>query len=135
MAQMKGVCSNCGRQTDVRIGQAISGNMLYWNQGSRCDSCNYQLEADGFGFPPEELRQMILQQDGKWDLIIEASTPGKTRAASFLRAVLNLSIPEAVEIIRTIPGVVFSGTQAEVEWLRGLLLASVPELPVRSQRS
>jgi len=59
----------------------------------------------------------ILQQEGTWDLIMPDGTASKICIVKALRKALNLDLSQAASLLRNIPGVVNSGTEAEMRWL------------------
>ena len=59
----------------------------------------------------------MLQTGGTWDLVVPDGAASKTCIAKALRKALNLDLSQAAALLRKIPGVVTSGTEAEMRWL------------------
>ncbi|NSB29947.1 hypothetical protein [Clostridium saccharoperbutylacetonicum] len=84
-------------------------------------------EVDGVDIPPE-LRNAIINQEGVWGLFINNSENSMSVIFSILRKELNLSLAEIASIRKKVPGVILTGTQIEMERLRGIL--SSTNMPV-----
>lgn len=54
------------------------------------------MEADDIGFPPDEIRQIILSEEGEWYLVIEESESKRAAAVKILRQALDLSLAEFI---------------------------------------
>jgi hypothetical protein len=118
MAIVNEPCPSCGTPTDVHIGQAIGfGDRLVWSRGMNCASCGYSLEADDFGFPPESYREAILAQDGSWRVTIADSTH-MSAVALVLKEALGMDRAAALRTAKAISGSIWTGSEAEAEWLR-----------------
>jgi ribosomal protein L7/L12 len=79
------------------------------------------VELDDYGFPPNEIRQKIIDEEGEWELIIDpAKLKNKAEALKVLRQALNLSIEEISKLFKNMPNII-SGTKIEIQWLRQLL--------------
>jgi ribosomal protein L7/L12 len=76
---------------------------------------------DDFGFPPDEIRQNILSEEGEWNLTInELALKNKAKLLKILRQALGLSILEAAKLLKNFPDII-SGTRTEMKWLKKLL--------------
>lgn len=57
-------CPNCKNKIDVSIGQIAESHQLRWSLSYDCQYCDFIMEMDDTGLPPEEIRQKIMQQFG-----------------------------------------------------------------------
>lgn len=123
MIEEKIICSNCKNTAIWVIAQSIRpGGILVWYQSVSCDKCHKAVEVDDFGFPPPDIRNEIMKTEGKWNLIIgEIDSNKKLIGIRLLRDKLNYTNKEAISLSKNIPGIVYSGTKTEAEWLKGLL--------------
>src|SRR5581483_8993450 len=94
-----------------------------WYASYCCPSCGAQVEEDGRGTPPVEVRQALLHQEGKWGLHLDEPGGQGTLALKFLRQVLGLTVAEVGELRARLPGAVATGTRAEMERLAAVLRA------------
>ena len=117
MATIKINCPDCGALTDWHIGQAVVGNELVWHGSHRCAACNSCCEEDDYGFPPEKTRNAILDQEGRWELTIGPPGAEKAKVIAILRKTLQLSLAEISNLMASVSGTVYTGTQAEAQWL------------------
>lgn len=118
MATVSEKCPSCGTLTAVHIGQAITfGESLVWSRSASCTKCGFAVEADGSGFPPQIYREAILHQDGIWSVVVAAPYKVSTLAL-VLKDVLELERTTALKTAKAIPGRIWEGSEAEVEWLR-----------------
>lgn len=117
MATARIPCIDCQKNIDVYVGQSIDDRKLVWHQSSRCHHCGMAMEEDGIGNIPDELRQLILEQEGSWCLQITEIEERAIIAAKILRKLMNLSLPEITKIQKKIPGEVIIGTHVEMKWL------------------
>ncbi len=116
MATLSSSCPDCGETATVTVAEAVGfGAALCWSEAVVCAACNYATEADDSGFPPSRCRNAILDDEGVWS--IRMSDTSLMVALSVLRQLLSLSIPETMKVRERVPGVVWSGTQCEVDWL------------------
>ena len=117
MATYRTACMDCQQTIDVYVGQSVYDRKLVWHQSYRCPNCGMAIEEDDIGSPPDELRQLILEQEGSWCLQIAEIGDSAIIAAKILRKLMNLSLPDIANVKKKIPGEVTIGTQVEMEWL------------------
>lgn len=87
-----------------------------------CSHCGVVIEADDFGLPPNEIRAEIIELTGRWGLQIMVESSKRLEACKILHAVLNTTMIEVTQMKDRMPGVVYTGTQKEMEWLRCRLM-------------
>jgi hypothetical protein len=111
-----GRCDNCGEAVDAKPGERVVSGELQWWVSLVCKGCGVRQEEDGWGFPPAEIREEMVRRSGLWGVILK---PGSSRfaAAVVLRTRLRIPIPEIHERVAVYGGVMWKGTQVEVEWL------------------
>lgn len=113
MACLPHVCKRCSRPGEVHVGQSTYSGCLRWYESFHCAHCGAAFESDGGADPPENMRAALLAEGGTWALVVDRVP----RVAVALRAVLGLTVAEAVTLAGRLPGRVATGTQAEVEHL------------------
>lgn len=116
MASVPHDCARCGRAGAADVGQSASHG-LRWFQSFRCAHCGAATEADGGADAPEDVRAALLAEGGTWELVVGRAP----RVAVALRAVFGLTVAEAVARAGRLPGVVATGTRAELEFLSSRL--------------
>jgi len=114
-------CEHCGSDLVVNAGQSISNRRLVWYRSYSCPDCGFQLEEDGFDSPPDEIRRVILADEGEWTLSVHETGSRAILTLKVLRKALNLSLDDVAKLRKHIPGSVCDGTRVEMEWLRILL--------------
>lgn len=117
-------CSNCGSQARMNIGQTIVGDQLRWFTSTTCEECSCAEEADGIGPLPDDLREIIIKQQGVWRLCVSQMGANPAVALKALRSVLGLSVSEVARLKRQLPTYIGSGTRIEMEYLKQRLLAA-----------
>lgn len=124
MATLFSKCPTCSHRAQVRVVQAIGfGNALVWSEATKCENCGYAIEADDTGFPPPHYRNTILDNEGAWSILITRKAD-RVPFAKVIRKELSLSLGDAMAMSRAIPGIAWSGTECEVDWIRNALEAS-----------
>lgn len=102
-------CDRCGRPATQAFGERGRG----WFESFHCPSCGDAYEADGGSPTPEEFRRAIIAEDGEW--AIEATAALSLALLKALRQVFALSLAEAQELKRRMPGELRRGTRYEME--------------------
>ena len=133
MVLIYGHCWECERAIQISVGQYISNQELVWYRSQNCPYCGNQLEEDGAGIPPEEIRQAILAIEGQYNLIVQETGSRAVVAIKLLRAALDLSLNEAMKLKSMMPGKTISGTKVEMERLLSFLISE--ELNAWSEQS
>ena len=123
MVEIQYQCADCNQETKARVGQAIVNSKLRWSLSYICNNCNSAVEMDDLGFPPTEIRQKILLEEGEWQLEINsAKLENKLKSIEIVRQAFNLSIKDASKLSKEFPRII-SGTKVEMQWLKELLLS------------
>lgn len=104
-------CDRCGRPATQAFGEGGRG----WYESFDCPSCGEAYEADGGSPTPDEFRRAIIAEEGEW--AIEATTSLSPALLRSLRQVFSLSLAEAQELKRRMPGELRRGTRYEMEKL------------------
>ena len=114
-------CDRCGQPASQAFGEGGRG----WYESFHCPSCGQAYEADGFTPAPEEFRQAIIAQEGEWAL--EATASPSTTLLKALREQFSLSLGQAQELKKRMPGELRRGTRYEMEkLLQGLQQLAEP---------
>ncbi len=122
MVEIQYLCADCKKEMTANVGQSIIDLKLRWYLSCICKSCNTAIEMDDFGFPPDEIRQKILNQEGEWKLKINSlELKNKAKIIKVLRYALNLSIKDTSKLLKKFPYVA-NGTKVEMLWLKELLI-------------
>lgn len=122
MVQIEYKCFECNNVIQANIYQSSIDWQLRWSSSYECPYCASINETDDIGFPPQAIRQKIIDEEGEWQLRIdERSSSGKIKALKIIRQILNLSIKEASELIRDYSKIA-KGTKTEMNWLKKRLL-------------
>lgn len=132
-------CPQCGRRIDYAVGESLYGTSYAWWVAYRCTGCGAAMEGDGKLPLPDDLRQVLLEQEGEWALHMAPVGAQTVASMRVLRKALGLSITETSKLRARWPGVVATGTRGEMGRLHRLLVAeglecsSVRAMPAQSQ--
>lgn len=113
-------CPACGHDGAAQLSQSARSGQLRWSRSIDCPTCGV-IEEDDIGFPPEPLREKILQGFGRWTLVV--GDADRLAAIGVVRSALKLSMQETAARKHAFP-VLYIGTKAEAEWLGALMGAS-----------
>jgi hypothetical protein len=108
-------CDSCRLSAQLAFGERLAPNGLQFWVTTRCLHCGAQVESDGFGSLPANLRELELQRRGTWTVL--AKPPAAPVQWSVLRRELELDLPELAKLKAALPGSVFLGTFAEASRL------------------
>lgn len=123
MAEIQYQCAECNKENKAKVDQSVVNSKLRWYLSCICNNCNSAVEMDDFGFPPAEIREKILKEEGEWELKANSTeSKNKAKIIKILRKSLNLSIKDASKLLKNFPNII-SGTKVEMQWLRELLLS------------
>lgn len=111
----------CAHGGIARIGQTVVSGRLRWYRSTSCSDCG-NVEEDGVGFPPDEVRAPLLKDGGHWEVVAQES--GGAAAIKVVKEILGLSKAEAAARLRRFP-IVFQGTLTEAEWVKEQLSAAL----------
>ena len=111
------VCPNCGGSCLVTFGQHYTVATLVWSQSIHCPSCGCAIESDDSGFPPDAIRQNLMSLNGRWGLHVTTDGPERLSACKILHCDLNTTLDEVKKMKDRMPGLVYTGTQAETDWM------------------
>jgi hypothetical protein len=120
IVKIKELCPDCSKEIEVNIAQTVINQSLRWYTSFVCPFCGATEELDGMGFPPEEVREVILSEEGEWNLSVN-SPKEIARTLKTIRQALGLSISDAAKLLKSKPESLISGTNAEMSWLSNLL--------------
>jgi ribosomal protein L7/L12 len=118
MVKIESYCYDCQKPIDVEVSQTVINLCLRWSTSYTCSFCGAMVESDDIGFPPDEIRQSILSEQGEWHLAIEKLEANKVVVMKTLRQTLNLSIIEVKQLLKNCSSSSIQGTQAEMQWLK-----------------
>ena len=114
-------CVSCGKLTGCKIDQSAIDNTLRWYMAYTCGSCGSAVEFDDVGFPPAEIRKLILDSGGCWEIFL-LPEENRVKAVKLLKNKLEWTNRDALARLKNPNGPVFQGTRTEVEWLHSLLI-------------
>ncbi|MEL6344189.1 MAG: hypothetical protein AAFV53_13800 [Myxococcota bacterium] len=93
--QQKVVCPECAQIATEHIQQVSALEGLSWWTRISCPMCQTVAEDGGDGYPPEDIRQRLMQAHGIWGLKIPRQQD-RHRALVCLRRTLDFSLQERV---------------------------------------
>lgn len=70
MAKIKIKCE-CGNEIDGIVGQVLYENELRWYMSYNCEKCGRVVELDDNDKTPEEIRDVIIKEEGEWKIILK----------------------------------------------------------------
>ena len=117
MPEFSTYCHQCGNKVAALCGETAIDGRLRWYHTYRCPDCLAVIEADAIGFPPDDVRELILHESGEWAVLVPVDGDVRRRITRVLRDHLNMSLREVVECLRQAPATVYIGTRVEAEWL------------------
>ncbi len=121
MVTVPTACPNCSAASTRGIGQSFAPGELVWSESFHCPSCGCATEADDCGFPPPEIRDVLITAHGLWGLHIDLTGSARISACKILHCDLNTDFGDVPAMKSRIPGIVYVGTKTEMEWLRSRL--------------
>lgn len=123
-------CPRCGAPDSLSIDETNFRGKLRWYESVNCDHCGLRSEADGVGFPPAKIKELILKRDGYWTVKIE-KIMSLASVVKILQSALLIDRKAAVALARSDSHIVFEGTSTESLWLAELL-KEIGEHPIIS---
>jgi len=123
MAAITMTCPDCSAPTSLGVGQSFVPGHLVWYESFHCNACGRATEADGDGVPPTTIRDAIINSEGYWGLHVDLVGPERLSVCKILRCDLNSDICDVPAMKNRLPGIVFGGTRAEMDWLSSRLAA------------
>ena len=123
MAQIEYQCDSCKAMILTEVDQTAVDGSLRWYLSYRCSNCGECVESDDTGLPPDEIREVIIQSDGLWEVHVDSEVNGKATIVKALRRILKWSLAEAAQALKGISGPVYIGTKVEAEWLQKQLIS------------
>ncbi|RYE73941.1 MAG: hypothetical protein EOO74_12295 [Myxococcales bacterium] len=110
-------CARCHHAVDLIRGASGHTGMLRSWVAYHCLHCGQSMEGEGVGPLPPDERLALLAAEGEYTLRVDEEGERALQATQQLRALLDLPMARAMAMRRSMPGRVFSGLQAECEWL------------------
>lgn len=124
-------CRQCGAPGALAVGQSLRPDLgLAWWESSNCPRCSAVYEADDHGFPPDELRRALLLADGLW-LVVVPESARRVAVGQVARELLGYPLQAAAKLMRSLPGVVWRGTEVEARWFAAHLTAAGVRAEIR----
>ena len=118
MVYISKLCDACKNLTNMEVQESTTTGELTWYFTYKCRSCGSVVEGDDVGHLPEELRKLVMAEEGEWILRIDEVPKEKIKLMKILRQLLDLDLNSISGLLKTIPGNVKSGTWAEMEVIR-----------------
>jgi predicted RNA-binding Zn-ribbon protein involved in translation (DUF1610 family) len=121
-------CPRCGNEAQLRRGQSVCRSQLRWYESVDCKQCGLRTEADGVGFPSDDVRERILSVSGRWKWVL-ADVKSIQAVSRVLREHLSLGTKEVLSVLRNSDKEVYRGTNAEaLKKTLAVLAAKKPEV-------
>lgn len=114
-------CEKCGNAVSIHAGQQLVNDRIYWSISYNCGICDTNIEEDGADITPQDIRKIILNLEGEWNLTIEDNVSNAAEILKVLKQALNLSMADTLKVKKNIPGNVMNGTKVEMLRLQILL--------------
>lgn len=134
MIEYDNTCPQCRGRMREEVTQSIhpiDGRVMYYTYIT-CNDCGYNTHTEDYGIPPEGIRQQLLEENGLYELVIyEVDRKSRLEMTKLLRSSLDMSTGEALKLSKTLPGVLYSGTEVECRWLEQALSEQRIEAVVR----
>ncbi len=111
---LNSVCSFCGKIETITLYESEQKGQLIWGATYNCPHCLNIQEMDGFGIPPDYIRDYLIEKFGLWQVILKPHY-SKKEVVSTLMKELNLDFKLCLDSIKNIP--IFVGTEFEATWL------------------
>ncbi|AFY56835.1 hypothetical protein Riv7116_4414 [Rivularia sp. PCC 7116] len=121
MVKTEDYCDECKKKINISVQQTVMNQRLRWSISYICPFCSSMIESDDIGFPPDDIRQLILAEEGEYQLFIKQPELNKVKAVKVLRDALEISITEASNILKLFPKPIVNGTKIEIFYLQKLL--------------
>jgi hypothetical protein len=113
-------CDKCGGELKCKAGESLYTGKLRWYGSCSCKVCGPVVEADGVGFPSEDVRATIISESELWRVQLDRAEP-KAVVAKVFRDALSVSPKDAISLASRDRKAIWEGTKVEVEWLVRLL--------------
>ncbi|MBD1827172.1 hypothetical protein NDI47_25930 [Microcoleus vaginatus GB1-A2] len=107
----------------MSVGQSVFDKKVVWHLSYSCPYCGEAIALDNTDAIPNEMKKEILAKEETWNLIVLEKEQRATVVTKILRQAMELSLAEAMNLKKKMPGSVFVGTKAETDRLRHLLAA------------
>jgi len=107
-------CVTCGEKDGNRLGQTIVAGRLMWSRSGLWSQC-VAFEEDGYDFPPDWVRTILLMNGGEWEVMAEGAD--RVVLLMTIRQLFDLTMVEGVQRSRQFPSV-SKGTKTEAEWVK-----------------
>lgn len=118
MAQIVQSCDSCDATVLAEVDQTVIDGDLRWYVSLRCPNCGSAVEFDDIGLPPDEIRESLIQCDGRWDLHLERMPGDAASISQVLRSALGWSLSDSLSRLKAGTVRIYSGTRVECEWLK-----------------
>ncbi|WP_133821313.1 hypothetical protein [Tahibacter aquaticus] len=109
-------CPNCGAAKASKIRQTIRSGKLFWSESTNCLICGTQIEVDGTGFPPENIRKILYVEYGKWKIRLTSKKISPV-TLKIIRELFDLNMEKLRRIIENFPDIILPLTNVEATWL------------------
>jgi hypothetical protein len=111
------ICPQCWSAVDAVLAQRVlDGDRLTWSKSVTCAACGASTEEDGYGVPPAGIKELFLEKDGVWHVLV-CKPSDKVSAVAMLRKLFELDIKTAGVLLRSSSMELWLGTQGECVWL------------------
>lgn len=101
-------------------GQSIIDGTLRWHRSGVATNGS-PFEEDGLGLPPDDVRCQLIERDGEWEVLVDDSV-NKAAVVRVLRETMKVDMVAAAKLLKNLPGVVYTGTKTEAEWICAKLI-------------
>ena len=101
----------------VGFRQHHDGVRLLWYESTRCTDCGCAKESDDQGFPLDSIRNHLMASEGRWALHVDTNDSDRLKICKILHCDLDTTLEEVKRMKDRMPGIVYTGTKIETEWM------------------
>lgn len=126
-------CPSCDKTAALNFGEEHKVT-LKWAYSVHCPYCSYKEHHQVVGRLPVEFRNVLLAQEGRYQLVVLAAKAGINHVLKVVREVFVPSFDEITAFGDKIPGWILTGTKQEMGYVEMRLCAEFPDMVIKVER-
>jgi hypothetical protein len=127
MTTIEKPCPDCSKPAIFSFGEKIINDRLFWSASFTCSNCGYAVESDDIGRLPDNLRLLVLSEEGLWELEFSSTDVLSLKA---IHQVMNIPFKKMAQLKEKIPCIIYEGTETEGRHYLNRLLKLAPNIDV-----